>query len=79
MSFFFPGLRPETTSEDIFSACRDGDEFFCKEWTLSPEHDLNQRWRDGEGGREREREREFTDKLCIESSQISYVLRLKQN
>lgn len=40
---FFPGLRPETTSEDIFSACKDGDEFFCKEWAMNPEHDLNQR------------------------------------
>ena len=38
-----PGLRPETTSDDIFSACRDGDEFFCKEWAMNPEHDLNQR------------------------------------
>lgn len=35
------GLRPETTSEDIFSACRDGDEFYCKEWSLNPENDLN--------------------------------------
>ncbi len=35
------GLRPETTSEDIFSACRDGDEFYCREWSLNPENDLN--------------------------------------
>ena len=40
-SFSHQGLRPETTSEDIFSACRDGDEFYCKEWTLNPENDIN--------------------------------------
>lgn len=35
------GLRPETTSEDIFSACRDGDEFYSKEWAMNPENDIN--------------------------------------
>ena len=35
------GLRPEATSEDIYAACRDGDEMFCKEWCMSPDHDLN--------------------------------------
>lgn len=35
-------LRPETTSEDIYSACRDGDEYFAKEWAMNPEHDINQ-------------------------------------
>lgn len=37
-----PGLRPETTSEDIYSACKDGDEFYCKEWAMNPDHDINQ-------------------------------------
>ena len=45
--FFFlcvcVGLRPETTSEDVFSACKDGDEFFCKEWVMNPDNDINQR------------------------------------
>ena len=46
------GLRPETTSEDIYSACKDGDEYYCKEWAMNPDHDLNQRWVgvDEEGG-----------------------------
>ena len=39
----YVGVRPETTSEDIFSACRDGDEFYCKEWLLSADHDINMR------------------------------------
>jgi integrin-linked kinase len=38
---FVSRLRPEATSEDIYAACRDGDEMFCKEWCMSPDHDLN--------------------------------------
>ena len=30
------------TSENIFAACRDGDEFYSKEWAMNPEHDVNQ-------------------------------------
>ena len=36
------GLRPESTSEDIYSACKDGDEYYCKEWAMNPDHELNQ-------------------------------------
>lgn len=36
------GVNPETTSEDIYSACKDGDEFFCNKWSMTPEHDVNQ-------------------------------------
>lgn len=39
--FSAPGLRPETTSEDIFSASRDGDEYYCREWTMNPENEIN--------------------------------------
>lgn len=39
---FVSRLRPEATSEDIYSACRDGDELYCKEWCMNPDHDLNQ-------------------------------------
>ena len=30
------------TSETIFAACRDGDEFYSKEWAMNPDHDVNQ-------------------------------------
>jgi len=42
LRYFNIGLRPETTSEDIYSACKDGDEYYCKEWAMNPDHDLNQ-------------------------------------
>ena len=37
------GLRPQTTGKDIYSACKDGDEYYCKDWAMNPDHDLNQR------------------------------------
>eukprot|EP00731_Ephydatia_muelleri_P030692 Em0022g206a len=36
------GSRALQTSENIFAACRDGDEFYSKEWATNPEHDVNQ-------------------------------------
>ena len=30
-----------TTTEDIYSACKDGDELYVKQWANHPENDIN--------------------------------------
>lgn len=31
----------DATSEDVYAACRNGDETYLREWLLDPENDIN--------------------------------------
>lgn len=39
--YIYLSLLLDATSDDIYAACRTGDELFVKEWVLDPESDIN--------------------------------------